>query len=259
MRTFRLTEPKTSWTSPSPMVRYRSPRAKTDDTPSEAVHRGPRSGGGELILLHEPRTQCWHVPAVSKGTAGEVEIDIVIGTNMLAVSIDCPVISLMQLAEEMKAEVALRQRVGRGLRAKKTSVALNAANSISLTRRLVTRRFIAISRRRCSLFGYLILPAQPVAWQTSIFVDVKNSAVGRSAARHVCLLPEPEDVKMIRSNYHSIEQLFNRPIAEEGSDAAKLQDVRGRLALRQREARLDERQVRLRKRQKNLSLAVFTQ
>lgn len=64
---------------------------------------------------------------------------------------------------------------------------------------------------------------------------------------------------MIRSNYHSIEQLFNRPVAEEGSDAAKLQAVRGRLALRRREARLDERQVRLRKRQKNLSLAVFTQ
>ncbi|MDR6817057.1 superfamily II DNA or RNA helicase [Neorhizobium sp. 2083] len=187
-----------------------------------------------------------------------MEIDIVIGTNMLDVSIDCPVISLMQLAEEMKAEVALRQRVGRGLRAKKTGVALNAANSISLTGRLVTRRFMAISRRRCSLFGYPILPAQPVAWQTSIFVDVKNSAVGRSG-QGTCVLPEPGDVKMIRSNYHSIEQLFNRPIAEEGSDAVKLQDVRGRLALHRREARLDERQVRLRKRQKNRSLAVFTQ
>jgi hypothetical protein len=63
------------------------------------------------------------------------------------------------------------------------------------------------------------------------------------------VLPEPEDVKMIRTNYHSIEQLFNRPNAEEGSDAAKLQDIRGRLALR----------YRLRKRQKNPCLAVFTQ
>jgi hypothetical protein len=64
---------------------------------------------------------------------------------------------------------------------------------------------------------------------------------------------------MIRSNYHSIEQLFNRPIAEQGSDAAKLQDIRGRLALRSREARLEERQVRLRKRQRSPSLAVFPQ
>lgn len=64
---------------------------------------------------------------------------------------------------------------------------------------------------------------------------------------------------MIRSNYHPVEQLFNRPIAEQGSNAAKLQDIRHRLALRDREARLDERQVRLRNRQKNLSRAAFTQ
>jgi hypothetical protein len=64
---------------------------------------------------------------------------------------------------------------------------------------------------------------------------------------------------MIRSNYHCVEQLFNWPIAEQGSDAAKLQDISGRLALRGREARLEERQVRLRKRQRSPSLAVFPQ
>lgn len=48
------------------------------------------------------------------------ELDYVIGTNILDVGVDCPAIGLVQLAGGMKAEVALRQRIGRGLRAKKT-------------------------------------------------------------------------------------------------------------------------------------------
>jgi superfamily II DNA or RNA helicase len=47
------------------------------------------------------------------------ELDYVIGTNILDVGVDCPAIGLVQLAGGMKAEVALRQRIGRGLRAKK--------------------------------------------------------------------------------------------------------------------------------------------
>ncbi|MTH61184.1 DEAD/DEAH box helicase [Paracoccus litorisediminis] len=47
------------------------------------------------------------------------EIDGIIGTTILDVGVDVPAISLVQLAGGGKAEVALRQRVGRGLRAKK--------------------------------------------------------------------------------------------------------------------------------------------
>lgn len=47
------------------------------------------------------------------------EIDGIIGTTILDVGVDVPAIGLVQLAGGGKAEVALRQRVGRGLRAKK--------------------------------------------------------------------------------------------------------------------------------------------
>jgi superfamily II DNA or RNA helicase len=46
-------------------------------------------------------------------------IDVVIGTTILDVGVDVPAIGLVQLAGGMKAEVSLRQRVGRGIRAKK--------------------------------------------------------------------------------------------------------------------------------------------
>lgn len=48
------------------------------------------------------------------------EIDGVIGTTIVDVGVDVPAVGLVQLAGGGKAEVALRQRVGRGLRAKKT-------------------------------------------------------------------------------------------------------------------------------------------
>lgn len=47
------------------------------------------------------------------------ELDGVIGTTILDVGVDVPSIGLVQLAGGMKAQVALRQRIGRGLRAKK--------------------------------------------------------------------------------------------------------------------------------------------
>ena len=47
------------------------------------------------------------------------EIDGIIGTTVLDVGVDVPAISLVQLLGGGKAEVALRQRIGRGLRAKK--------------------------------------------------------------------------------------------------------------------------------------------
>ncbi|NKX37349.1 DEAD/DEAH box helicase family protein [Rhodobacteraceae bacterium R_SAG4] len=47
------------------------------------------------------------------------EIDVIIGTTILDVGVDCPAVGLVQLGGGGKAEVALRQRIGRGLRAKK--------------------------------------------------------------------------------------------------------------------------------------------
>lgn len=46
------------------------------------------------------------------------KIDCVIGTTILDVGVDVPAICLVQLAGGYKAEVALRQRIGRGLRRK---------------------------------------------------------------------------------------------------------------------------------------------
>jgi superfamily II DNA or RNA helicase len=47
------------------------------------------------------------------------KIDVLIGTTILDVGVDVPAVGLVCLAGGGKAEVALRQRIGRGLRAKK--------------------------------------------------------------------------------------------------------------------------------------------
>lgn len=47
-------------------------------------------------------------------------IDGIIGTTILDVGVDCPAVGFVQLLGGGKAEVALRQRIGRGLRSKKT-------------------------------------------------------------------------------------------------------------------------------------------
>ena len=47
-------------------------------------------------------------------------LDVLIGTTVLDVGVDCPAIGLLQLLGGGKAQVALRQRIGRALRAKKT-------------------------------------------------------------------------------------------------------------------------------------------
>lgn len=50
---------------------------------------------------------------------GQGQIDVLIGTNILDVGVDVPAVGVIILAGGGKAEVALRQRIGRGLRAKK--------------------------------------------------------------------------------------------------------------------------------------------
>lgn len=47
------------------------------------------------------------------------EIDVLLGTNILDVGVDVPAVAYVILAGAGKAEVAVRQRIGRGLRAKK--------------------------------------------------------------------------------------------------------------------------------------------
>lgn len=53
---------------------------------------------------------------------GSGQLDVVIGSTILDVGVDCPAIGLICLAGGGKAEVALRQRVGRGLREKKNGL-----------------------------------------------------------------------------------------------------------------------------------------
>lgn len=48
------------------------------------------------------------------------ELDVLIGSTILDVGVDVPAVGIVALAGGGKAEVALRQRIGRGLRAKKT-------------------------------------------------------------------------------------------------------------------------------------------
>jgi superfamily II DNA or RNA helicase len=56
--------------------------------------------------------------ALARLAAGD--IDVLIGTNILDVGVDVPAVGHVCLLGGGKAEVALRQRIGRGLRAKKT-------------------------------------------------------------------------------------------------------------------------------------------
>ena len=51
---------------------------------------------------------------------GSGKIDVLIGTTIIDVGVDVPAVGMVILAGGGKAEIALRQRVGRGLRAKKT-------------------------------------------------------------------------------------------------------------------------------------------
>jgi superfamily II DNA or RNA helicase len=72
------------------------------------------------------------------GALGRGEVDVIIGSTIVDVGVDVPAIGLVQLAGGGKAEVALRQRIGRGLRAKKGMpnhafiVHYSCANNITL-------------------------------------------------------------------------------------------------------------------------------
>jgi ElaB/YqjD/DUF883 family membrane-anchored ribosome-binding protein len=72
-------------------------------------------------------------------------------------------------------------------------------------------------------------------------------------------LPSPlnEDTTMINKTLHAAESLFKRTGAEQGSDAAKLQEFRARQVLRKRETKLTEIKQRLEKRNSGPCSSVF--
>ncbi len=77
-----------------------------------------RSKGLKVEFIRGENDQEARRSALEKLKTGK--IDVLIGTTILDVGVDVPAVGLVQLAGGGKAEVALRQRIGRGLRAKKS-------------------------------------------------------------------------------------------------------------------------------------------
>lgn len=83
----------------------------------EAIQRAYEANGLRVVFLKGENDQNERRKYLSMLIKGE--IDVIIGTTILDVGVDVPAIGLVQLAGGGKAEVALRQRIGRGLRSKK--------------------------------------------------------------------------------------------------------------------------------------------
>ncbi|MFA7751994.1 DEAD/DEAH box helicase, partial [Klebsiella pneumoniae] len=75
------------------------------------------AAGLRVVFLKGEDNQKTRKRELQRLAAGE--IDVLIGTTILDVGVDVPAVGLVQLAGGGKAEVATRQRIGRGLRAKK--------------------------------------------------------------------------------------------------------------------------------------------
>lgn len=84
----------------------------------EAILECYRKHGLRFEFLRGEDKQAERREQLRRLAAGELHG--IIGTNILDVGVDVPAIGLVQLGGGMKAEVQLRQRIGRGLRAKKT-------------------------------------------------------------------------------------------------------------------------------------------
>lgn len=96
------------------------------------------------------------------------DLDAVIGTTILDVGVDVPAIGLVQLAGGMKAEIQLRQRIGRGLRAKKgiPNIAFIADYSCNLNAYLSdhARQRQAIIRQTPGFAEGILAPKQDFDW-----------------------------------------------------------------------------------------------
>jgi superfamily II DNA or RNA helicase len=73
--------------------------------------------GLRVQFIYGDSTEAIRQKALEK--LGSGELDVLIGTTILDVGVDVPAVGMVVLAGGGKAEVALRQRIGRGLRAKK--------------------------------------------------------------------------------------------------------------------------------------------
>ena len=106
------------------------------------------------------------------------EIDAIIGSTIVDVGVDVPGIGLVQLAGGGKAEVALRQRIGRGLRAKKNMpnyafiADYSCSNNATLAEHTATRKNVVKSTPG---FAENLLPAnQDFPWH--IFAAQRRAA-----------------------------------------------------------------------------------
>lgn len=83
----------------------------------EAIIKAYKAAGLTVEFLRGADDQDTRKRMMQRLASGK--IDVVIGTTVLDVGVDCPAIGLLQLLGGGKAEVALRQRIGRVLRRKK--------------------------------------------------------------------------------------------------------------------------------------------
>lgn len=84
----------------------------------EALLAPLRAKGLRVEYIHGDKDEDQRVRALGKLQSGQ--LDCLIGTNILDVGVDVPAVGMVVIAGGGKAEVQLRQRIGRGLREKKT-------------------------------------------------------------------------------------------------------------------------------------------
>ncbi|WP_276122705.1 DEAD/DEAH box helicase [Pararhizobium qamdonense] len=105
--------------------------------------------GLRTVMLRGENNQSERETALEQLERGE--IDAIIGSTIVDVGVDVPGIGLVQLAGGGKAEVALRQRIGRALRAKKNMpnyafvADYSCSNNIALAEHTTTRKNIVKS------------------------------------------------------------------------------------------------------------------
>lgn len=83
----------------------------------KALEKAMRAAGVRVEFIRGENDQVERKRELTRLKEGK--IDVLIGTTILDVGVDVPAVGLVQLAGGGKAEIALRQRIGRGLRAKK--------------------------------------------------------------------------------------------------------------------------------------------
>lgn len=83
----------------------------------KAIEKAMKAAGVRCSFIRGENDQIERRIALTRLKNGD--IDALIGTTILDVGVDVPAVGLVQLAGGGKAEIALRQRIGRGLRAKK--------------------------------------------------------------------------------------------------------------------------------------------